>query len=127
VGQDGPETWEDFFFIELYRTLPPVKERFKQKIQGYVTYVATGQHEALFTSALSLAVIAQTEQMMAMLKYWTEEALRERESIADGDWFFFCHLDTATATPEEMFLSPVWEQAFGTTKTPLLMLEEGAE
>jgi DNA-binding MarR family transcriptional regulator len=61
MGQDRPETWEDFFFIELYRTLPPVKERFKQKIQGYVIYVNTGQHEALFnTPALSLAVIAQT-------------------------------------------------------------------
>src|SRR5918999_554481 len=124
MGQERPETWEDFFFIELYRTLPPVKERFKQKIQGYVTYVATGQHEVLFaTPALSLAVIAQTGQIMGMLKYWTEEALREIESITDGDWFFFCSLNTATASPEELFLTPVWEQAFGDTTTPLLVLE----
>jgi hypothetical protein len=106
IGQERPETWEDFFFIELYRTLPPVKERFKQKIQGYVTYVATGQHEALFaTPVLSLAVIAQTPQMMGMLKYWTEEALREIDKPEEGEWFFFCSPDTATASPEELFLS----------------------
>ena len=124
TGQERPETWEDFFFLELYRTLPPVKERFKQKIQGYVTYVATGQHEALFTtSALSLAIIAHTPQMMGMLKYWTEEALREIDKPEEGEWFFFCRLDPATASPEELFLSPVWEQAFGSAKTPLLVLE----
>jgi Replication-relaxation len=122
--QEKRQTWEDFFHIEVYRNLPPVKEHYKQKIQGYVTYVDTGQHEMLFeTPALSLAVIAQTGQMMALLKSWTEEALRERERIADGDWFFFCGLDPATASPEELFLSPVWEQAFSTTKTPLLLLE----
>jgi hypothetical protein len=33
TGDEAPQTWEDFFFIEVYRTLPPVKERFKQKIQ----------------------------------------------------------------------------------------------
>jgi hypothetical protein len=50
--------------------------------------------------------------MMAMLKYWTEEALRERDRPEEGDWFFFCSLNTATASPEDMYLSPVWEQAF---------------
>jgi DNA-binding MarR family transcriptional regulator len=70
IRQERPETWEDCFFIELYRTLPAVKERYKQKIQGYVTYVDTGQHEALFqTPALSIAVIAQPPQMAALLKY----------------------------------------------------------
>jgi hypothetical protein len=124
MGQERPETWEDFFFIEFYCTLPPVKERFEQKIQGYVTYVTDGQHEALFaTLVLSLAIIAQTPQMIALLKSWTEEALRETESIADGDWFFFCSVDPATASPEELFLTPIWEQAFSTTKTPLLVLE----
>src|SRR5918999_1076752 len=122
MGQERPETWEDFFFIEFYRTLPPVKERFKQKIQGYVTYVATGQHEALFTtSALSLAIFAQTPQMMGMLKHWTEEALREIDKPEEGEWFFFSSLDTATTSPEEMYVAPVWECAFGTTKTPLLV------
>jgi hypothetical protein len=124
MGEDRTETWEDFFFIEVYRTLPPVKERFKQKIQGLVTYVATGQHEALFeTSALSIAVIAQTPQLATTLKSWTEEALRERERPIDGDWFFFCSVSPAAASPEELFLSPVWEQAFGSAKTPLLVLE----
>jgi hypothetical protein len=123
IRQETPETWEDCFFIEVYRTLPAGKSHFKQKIHGYVTYVDTGQHEALFnTSALSIAVIAHTPQMAALLKYWTEEALRERDRPEEGDWFFFCSLDTATASPEEMYLSPVWEQAFGTAKTPLLVL-----
>jgi hypothetical protein len=124
MGEDRTETWEDFFFIEVYRTLPPVKERFQQKIQGYVTSVATGQHEALFqTPALSIAVIAQTPQLATTLKSWTEEALRERDRPIDGDWFFFCSVSPAAASPEELFLSPVWQQAFGTTRTPLLVLE----
>jgi hypothetical protein len=124
-GQEAPQTWEDFFHIEVYRTLPPVEHRFKEKIQGYVTAVDSGQHETLFqTPALSIAVIAQTEQMKAILKYWTEEAVAEMERVEEGDWFFFCSLNTASASPEEMFLSPVWEQAFNTAKTPLLVLEE---
>ncbi|HEX2243919.1 MAG TPA: hypothetical protein VHK27_11850, partial [Gammaproteobacteria bacterium] len=57
---DGkPRTAVDFFHIEVYRTLPPVEWRFKQKIKGYVTYALSGQHEALFhTPALAIAVIA---------------------------------------------------------------------
>jgi hypothetical protein len=120
------QTWRDFFHIEAYRNVPPVAHRFKQKIQGYVTYVDTGQHEALFhTTALSVALVAQTVEMAATLKRWTEEALRERDRPEEGEWFFFCSLNTATATPEEMYLSPMWEQAYSMTKTPLLTLEEG--
>jgi hypothetical protein len=86
--------------------------------------VDNGWHEAFFhTPALSVAVIAQTEQMAATLKHWTEEVLAEMERQPEGEWFFFCSLDTATASPEEMFLSPCWEQAFGSAKTPLLVLE----
>jgi hypothetical protein len=118
------QTWKDFFHIEVYRNLPPAEWRFKQKIHGYVTYALTGQHEALFnTAALSIAIITQTEQMETTLKRWTEEALNEIGRPNDGDWFFFCSLDTATASPEEMYLAPVWERAFGTNKTPLLVLE----
>jgi hypothetical protein len=119
----------DFFHIEVYRNLPPVEWRFKQKIKGYVTYALSGQHEELFqTPALSIAVIAQTPQlddqkMAATLKRWTEEALQEIGRPEEGEWFFFCSRDPATASPEELFLAPVWESAFGTTKTPLLVLE----
>jgi hypothetical protein len=122
---ENPQTWKDFFHIEVYRNLPPREWRFKQKIQTYVTYVDTGQHAALFhTSALSIAVIAQTPQMAATLKRWTEEALQKMDRPIDGDWFFFCSLNPATASPEELYLFPVWEHAFGTAKTPLLVLEE---
>jgi hypothetical protein len=118
------QTWEDFFFIELYRNLPPAEWRFKQKIKAYVYYALNGWHERFFqTPVLSIVVIAATEQMEATLKRWTEEALTEIGRPEEGDWFFFCNLDTATASPEDMFLSPAWEQAFGTAKTPLLVLE----
>jgi hypothetical protein len=117
-------TWQDFFHIEVYRNLPPAEWRFKQKIAGYVTYANSGQHEALFhTPALSIAIFATTEQMAATLKRWTEEILTELGRPEQGGRFFFCILDTATASPQEMYLSPVWEQAFGTAKTPLLVLE----
>jgi hypothetical protein len=118
------ETWQGFFFIEVYRNLPPVAWRYKQKIIGYVTYAETGQHEALFhTPALSIAVFAATKEMAATLKQWTEEALQSVERQQDGEWFFFCSLDVAKTSPSELFLSPVWEQAFRNTKTPLLVLE----
>jgi hypothetical protein len=121
---DRQQTWRDFFHIEVYRNLPPVERRFKQKIAGYVTYVDTGQHQALFnTSALSLAVIAIAKPMAATLKRWTEEALQEMGRPEEGEWFFFCSLDPATASPEELFLTPLWEQALSTAKTPLIVLE----
>ena len=118
------DKWRDFFHIEVYRNLPPAEWRFKQKIAGYVTYALSGQHEALFnTAALSIAVIAVSQQMATTLKQWTEETLVEMGRPAEGDWFFFCSLDPAKASPEELFLSPVWEQAFSDVKTPLLVLE----
>jgi hypothetical protein len=117
-------TWRDFFHIEVYRNLPPQEWRFKQKIAGYVTYTLSGQHETLFqTSALSIAVIAANEHMATTLKRWTEEALQAMRRPEEGDWFFFCNLDTATATPQEMYLSPVWQKALSTGNTPLLVLE----
>jgi hypothetical protein len=125
VQSDGTQrTGVDFFHIEVYRNLPPAEWRFKQKIKGYVTYALSGQHEALFqTPALSIAVIAVTDTQKATLKRWTEETLTEIGRPEEGEWFFFCSLDPATVTPKELFLSPLWEYAFSTTKTPLLVLE----
>jgi Replication-relaxation len=118
-----PQTCQDFVHIEVYHHLP-LKPRFKQKIQGYVASVDSGQHEALFhTPALSIAVFCQTEYQTITLTRWTEEALQEMGRVEEGERFFFRTIDTATASPEEMFLAPIWEQAFGTTTTPLLVLE----
>ena len=117
------QVWQDFVHIEVYRNLPPLEWRFKQKVQGYVSYAQTGLHEELFqTTALSIAVFAATAQQKAVLKRWTEEALRETPH--EGQRFFFTSIDTATATPAEMFLTPVWEQAFSSTPRPLLVIEE---
>ena len=121
---ETPQTWIDFFHIEVYRNLPPTEWRYKQKIKGYVSAVDEGWHEAFFhTPALSIAVIAATEPMAATLKRWTEEVLADMERQAEGEWFFFCSVDPASASPEELYLSPVWEQAFSDGKTPLLVLE----
>ena len=116
--------WQDFFHIEVYRNLPPADWRFKQKVMGYVTAVATGQHEALFqTPALSIAVIAQTEPMAATLKQWAEQALTDMHLPEEGERFFFSDIAVSDESPTDVFLSPVWEQAFRTTTTPLLVLE----
>jgi hypothetical protein len=118
-----PQTWQDFFHIEVYRHVP-MEVRFKQKISGYVISVDTGRHEALFkTQALSIAVICETAQQAVLLKRWTEEALIEMGRAAEGERFFFRSIDLSSVNPNELYLSPVWEQAFGTDKTPLLMLE----
>jgi hypothetical protein len=117
--------WQDFFHIEVYRNLPPAEWRFKRKVQGYVTYAVTGQHEAMFqTPALSIAVFCVNDQLTGTLKRWTEEILQEMQQSVQGGRFFFRCLDPATASPEEIYLAPVWEQAFSAAKVPLLVLEE---
>jgi hypothetical protein len=90
-----------------------------------VTYATTGQHAALFhTPALSIAVFAATREMAATLKRWTEQALEEMHQPEQGERFFFRSIaDLGTVTPSELYLAPVWEQPFGNTKTPLLILE----
>jgi hypothetical protein len=118
------DMWQDFIYVEVYRHHLN-KERFQRKIQGYVTVVATGLHERLFqTPAMSVAVIATIDKLKETLKQWTEEALGAIQRSDAGDRFFFCHMDTATTNPEDMFLSPVWEQAFDMRKTPLIVLTE---
>jgi hypothetical protein len=116
------QTWQDFFHLEVYRHLP-MEQRYKQKVQGYVTYARTGQHEALFhTPALAIAVFAATEQQTATLKRWTEEVLTELQQPEEGERFFFAHIDPATASPTEMYLAPIFTHPFTDTKTPLLLL-----
>jgi hypothetical protein len=89
-----------------------------------VVSVDTGVHEALFkTEALSIAVICETRQQAVLLKRWTEDALTEMGRVEEGERFFFRSGHVATATPSELFLSPDWQQAFGETTTPLLVLE----
>jgi hypothetical protein len=123
TGKPKPRIWEDFFHIEVYRT-HLAEWRFKQKVNGYVSYIETGVHEALFaTPAFSLAVLTDTDLLARTLKRWTEEALVSLAQPEQGERFFFTSVDPATASPKELFLAPVWESAFSTTKTPLLMLE----
>jgi hypothetical protein len=117
-------TWQNFVHVEVYRNLPPAEWRFKQKIAGYVTYAVSGLHEQLFqTPSLSIAVIAASEPMATTLKRWTEEALQENNQPEHGELFFFTSVDPITVSPEELYLSPVWQQAFGSAKAPLLVLE----
>jgi hypothetical protein len=94
------------------------------KVKGYVVSVDTGTHEALFkTEALSVAVICETTQQAMLLKRWTEEALTEMGRVAEGERFFFRSIDLSSISPSDLYLSPDWQQAFGTDKTPLLLLE----
>jgi hypothetical protein len=121
---EPPQTWQDFVHIEVYRHVP-LAERFKHKVRGYVTSLDTGTHEALFkTEALSIAVMCETVQQASLLKRWTEEALTAMGRVAEGERFFFRSSDPATASPEELYLAPMWEQAFNAAKVPLLVLEE---
>jgi hypothetical protein len=118
-----PQTWQDFFHIEVYRHVP-MEGRFKQKIKRYVVSVDTGRHQALFkTEALSVAIICETSQQAMLLKRWTEEALIEMGRIEEGERFFFRSIDLSSVSPSDLYLSPDWQQAFGTDKTPLLLLE----
>jgi hypothetical protein len=117
------DKWQDFFHIEMYRT--HLREyRFKQKIHTYAAYAASSIHQELFaTPALAIAVFCASSQLAAILKRWTAEVLQEVQQPELGERFFFLSIDPATASPEETFLSPLWEQPLSTTTTPLLMLE----
>jgi hypothetical protein len=121
--QDPPETWENFFHIEVYRTHLR-EERFKHKIHTYAAYAASPRHSALFhTPALAIAIFCADDHLAETLKAWTEEVLQEGQQRDLGERFFFSSVNPAIASPEELFLSPVWEHAFSTDKTPLLVLE----
>jgi Replication-relaxation len=115
--------WRDFMHIEVYRH-HPMEHRFKQKIAGYVAYASSPQHEALFhTKALTIALFCETPALLTLLKGWTEQVLTQLGQEDEGERFVFSSINPATASPQEIFLSPVWEQAFSTDKTPLLVLE----
>jgi hypothetical protein len=117
------QTWEDFFHIEVYRTHLR-QERFKHKMHTYAAYAASPLHKNLFhTPALAIAIFCADDQLAETLKQWTEEVLQEGQQRELGERFFFTSADPATTSPEELYLSPVWEQPFSTTKTPLLILE----
>jgi Replication-relaxation len=123
--------WQEFIHFEIYRTHLS-ERRFKQKIQGYAAYIESPVHRELFhTPALSIAVIAQTAELATRLKRWTEAVLQELQQPELGGQFFFASCNPATATSDvatasltELFLAPVWQQAFGQVPTPLLVLED---
>src|SRR5918999_1936906 len=117
------DKWQEFFHIEMYRT--HLREyRFKQKIHTYAAYAASAIHQELFaTPALTIAVFCASSQLAGTLKRWTEEVLQEGQQPELGERFFFTSVNPAAVSPEELYLAPVWEQAFSTTKTPLLVLE----
>jgi hypothetical protein len=116
--------WQSFFHLELYRT-KLTEQRFKHKIASYVAYIRSPVHEQLFqTPALAIAMFCQPDGLARTLKRWTEEVLHNAQQEGLGERFYFRSItDTATASPQELFLSPVWEQAFSSVKTPLLILE----
>jgi hypothetical protein len=58
-----------------------------------------------------------------LLKRWTEEALIEMARPEEGERFFFRRIDLSSISPSDLYLSPDWQQAFSTDKTPLLVLE----
>jgi hypothetical protein len=122
------KAWRDFFHIELYRHLP-MERRFKQKVQGYLTYAASPVHQELFhTSAFSIAMFGATEQLAQMLKRWTEEVLTKLNKQAEGQRFFFSSIGPGQVSPTQLYLAPVWQLAFRHTPTPLLeLMEEGHE
>jgi hypothetical protein len=128
------QSWRDFFHIELYRHLP-TERRFKQKVQGYLTYAESSLHQELFhTAALSIAMVAaggipsEREQLARTLQRWTEEVLTKLNKPAEGQRFFFSSIIPSQVSPSELFLSPLWQLAFSHTVTPLLLLgEEGHE
>jgi hypothetical protein len=118
------EEWQDFFHIEVYRSNLR-EDRFKHKIAGYAAYALSTTHQELFhTPSLAIAVFCATDPMAQSLKRWTEEVLQTLPQPELGEQFFFTSSDPATVSPEELFLSPVWESACSTTKTPLLVLAE---
>jgi hypothetical protein len=118
--------WRYFFQVELYRYLPK-KERFQKKVLGYVDLAGSGKQQERFgTTALAVAVCCPGEGGLARtLKGWTEEVLAKQP--AEGQRFFFGSLDPAQVQPSELYLAPIFQRPFASTKTPLLLLKEEGE
>jgi hypothetical protein len=118
------QQWQDFIKVEVYRSFIDEK-RWKEKVRAYVAYLKD-QHQKLYgTNALTIAVFATLgDRLRDTLKRWTEEELKRIHASAQGTRFCFRSLDTAATSPIDMYLTPVWYQAFETAPTPLLMLED---
>jgi hypothetical protein len=118
------QTWQDFIHTEVFRSLPEEKD-WKQKVHAYVVY-ANSLHEQRFgTPALTIAVVSIIgERVRNTLLTWTEEELTRLQAEQEGERFFFSSLAISEASPLETFIAPYWYQAFGTTPTPLLLLED---
>jgi hypothetical protein len=121
---DNPQTWEQFFHIEVYRTHLR-QERFKHKIHTYAAYAASPLHKNLFhTPALAIAIFCADDHLQKTLKQWTAEVLQEPHQLDLAERVFFTSVAPATASPEAIFLSPIWDTAGGNAQTPLLLLEQ---
>lgn len=116
------ERYRYFYHVEVYRHLPK-KERFQKKVFGYVDFANAGQQEHFGTRSLMVAVFCAEAMIAKTLKTWTEEALTNQRE--QGQRFFFGRIAPAKSSPTELYLRPLFTQAFSATKTPLLWREEG--
>jgi hypothetical protein len=82
-----------------------------------------GAVQLFHTKALTIALFCETAAVKTHLKGWTEQVLTQLGQEHEGERFFFSSVAVSEASPTDVFLSPVWEQAFSITKTPLLVLE----
>ena len=90
------------FFLEVDRgTLP--NRRWRQRVQGYLAYVASGAYSARYhTHSLRVLVVATGARRAENLK-------RATESVGGGRLFWFTTLDQAQ--PEDVLGAPIWQIA----------------
>jgi hypothetical protein len=99
------------FFLEVDRgTLP--NRRWRQRMQGYLAYVASGAYSARYrTHSLRVLVITTGARRAENLK-------RATEGVGGGRLFWFTTLDQAQ--PEAVLGAPIWQVAGQTSVSALI-------
>jgi len=124
-----PDGWMDFHLhgadrmsIVLELDRGTVEERaFKHKLRGLLAY-ANGPYQEFFASESITIAFATTagELRLRRMRVWCEQTLEEMGQKQQAELLLLTSLPEGELDPRRLFLSPVWEEPFGTTPVALL-------
>lgn len=89
------------------------QKAWRRKVRALVAYAEGPYIGAFGTDALTVAVVATPgAARLANLRQWAQDELDRRGQRQNADLFRFATFDPATATPEEIYLAPIWHIPF---------------
>ncbi len=117
----GPGYWHDLV-VELDMGTTDQKE-WRQKVEALLAYGLGPYRHLLGAASITIMVLTpQGSHRANELLGWTEAELTRLDQHALGEWFCISGLDPARCSPDELYLTPVWHQPFGTGPISLIAL-----